>query len=79
MKLRIIYSEAVEAKLDELDGMRCQRQKDIISKLINEDMFEQAAAVREDYFIKEIVSETVRLRAMSMPIRYEMVKPAESV
>lgn len=73
MNLRIIYSEAFEARLEELDGMLCQRQKEIISRFTNsEDMREAMTAVMNDYFCKQVVSEKIRLMEIAIPIKYEL-------
>lgn len=73
MNLRRIYSEAVEARLEELDGMLCQRRKEVTSRFINnEDMHEMMAALKSDYLVKEILSEMARVMENAMPIRYEL-------
>ena len=73
MEPRRIYSEAVEARLEELDVMLCQRQKEIVSKFINsEDMREAMTAVSNDYFCKQVVSEKIRLMEIAIPIKYEL-------
>ena len=73
MNLRIIYSEAVEARLEELDGMLSQRRKEVTLRFINnEDMREVMTALKSDYLVKEILSEMTRLIEIATPIKYEL-------
>jgi len=73
MNLRIIYSEAVEARLEELDGMLSQRGKEVTLRFINnEDMREVMTALKSDYLVKEILSEMTRLIEIAIPIKYEL-------
>ena len=75
MRLKIIYSDDITARLNELETMLTQRKVSIRSSLPGE-LGEQAvpAIIRNDGCCQQIKKEIERLMSNSLPIKYELEK-----